>query len=134
MEITHTLAPGDLDPAETPARPSWGRDLWRALWNGVTVRVLLIVGLPFVGVLILLTALDVGGQVVLWENAHWTLAGVLATSLAALGARDSHGMERRVRGLTAVGTRFWLIGQLSWDLQTAQRVFSVPAPSDLRFL
>jgi diguanylate cyclase (GGDEF)-like protein/PAS domain S-box-containing protein len=134
VEITHELTSGDTGPAETLTRSSSGRDLWRAPWRRLTVRALLIVGLPCVAVLMLLTALDVGGQVVLWENAHWTLAGVLATWLAALGARDSHGTERRVRGLIAVGTGSWLVGQLSWDFQTAQGFFNVPAPSDLGFL
>ena len=35
--------------------------------------------MPVVGILMALTALNVGGQVVLWENAHWTMAGLLAT-------------------------------------------------------
>ena len=134
METTHALTPGDLDPAEAPTRASWSRDLWRALLDRLTVQALLIVGLPCVGVLMLLTAMNVGGHVVLWENAHWTVAGVLATWLAAIGARDSHGTERRIRGLIAAGAGFWLVGQFSWDIQTAQGFFSVPAPSDLGFL
>ncbi len=82
----------------------------------------------------LLTALDVGGQVVLWENAHWTVAGLLATSLATSSAYRSHGPDRRLRSLVAIGVGSWLVGQLCWIAQTAFGFFSVPAPSDVGFL
>ena len=95
---------------------------------------ILLLGVPVLGVLMALTALNVGGQVVLWENAHWTLAGLLATALAAAGAARSTGEERRVRSLVAIGAACWVAGQLSWDLQTAVGFFSLPAPSDIGFL
>ena len=82
----------------------------------------------------LLTALDAGGQVVLWENAHWTVAGLLATSVATSAAYRSTGPDRRLRSLVAIGAGSWLVGQLCWIAQTAFGFFSVPAPSDVGFL
>ncbi|HKB28741.1 MAG TPA: diguanylate cyclase, partial [Candidatus Limnocylindrales bacterium] len=133
---------------ETTAPPSQPASAPETLQHGVagvpgvtlvlqrlpTIRGLLIVGLPALAGLMLLTAVDAGGQVVLWENAHWTLAGLLASAVAAVGAQRSKGFERRLRGLVALGACLWLVGQLSWDVQTAVGYFSVPAPSDIGFL
>jgi diguanylate cyclase (GGDEF)-like protein/PAS domain S-box-containing protein len=121
-------------------RPSNGiprlpiRDAWRALWARMTVRGLLSVGLPLVGFLMLLTAVNAGGHVVLWENAHWTIAGLLATAVAAVAAHRTSGVERWLRGLVALGAASWVIGQLSWDVQTSLGYFNLPAPSDAGFL
>lgn len=103
-------------------------------WERATVRRLLIVGLPILGLLMLLAATDVGGQLVLWENAHWTWAGLLAAAVAANGAYRATGIERRLRALVALGAASWVIGQLSWDVQIAIGYFSVPAPSDIGYL
>jgi diguanylate cyclase (GGDEF)-like protein/PAS domain S-box-containing protein len=103
-------------------------------WAFLDVRRLLLVGLPIVTVCMILAALDVAGQVVLWENAHWTVAGLLATAVAATSARRAEGLERRLRGLIALGTASWAIGQLCWVGQTAVGFFMVPAPSDIGFL
>ncbi|MDO8485328.1 MAG: EAL domain-containing protein [Candidatus Limnocylindrales bacterium] len=130
------------DPLTPPSRPDTSKDrrrsalagAWSEARDRATVRRLLIVGLPVLGVLMLLTASDAGGQVVLWENAHWTVAGLLAAAVAASAAHRSRGVERRLRGLVALGAASWAVGQLCWDLQTAMAYFSVPAPSDIGYL
>ena len=81
-----------------------------------------------------LTALDVGGQIVLWENAHWTAAGGLAALYAVLVARKASGIDRRIAILVSFGTLAWFLGQLAWNVQTAFDYFNVPAPSDVGFL
>jgi diguanylate cyclase (GGDEF)-like protein/PAS domain S-box-containing protein len=106
----------------------------RTVLEAATVSRLLVVGLPILVLLMILTALDAGGQIVLWENAHWTVAGLLAAALAAGSAYRSDGVERRLRGLVALGAAAWFLGQLSWDGQTALGIFSVPAPSDIGYL
>ncbi len=100
----------------------------------VPEAIVLRVGLAIVGLFMLLTALDLGGQVVLWENAHWTTAGGLAALYAALIARKASGMDRRIAILVALGTGAWFIGQMAWVIQTAVGYFNVPAPSDVGFL
>ena len=81
-----------------------------------------------------LTALDVGGQIVLWENAHWTAAGGLAARYAALIARKATGHRPPDRDPGGAGTLAWFLGQLAWNVQTALGYFNVPAPSDVGFL
>ena len=88
-----------------------------------TVNRLLRVGLPIVGLFMLLTFMDAGGQVVLWENAHWTAASFLAAAVAISAAYRATGFEQRLRTLVGIGTAAWFIGQLSWDVQTAGRLF-----------
>ncbi|MEA2608957.1 MAG: hypothetical protein QOJ75_1200, partial [Chloroflexota bacterium] len=107
---------------------------WSAPWARLTVRGLLSLGLPVVGILMALTALDVGGHVVLWENAHWTVAGLLAAAVAAVGAYRTAGVERWLRGLVALGAASWALGQLSWNAQIGIGYFNVPAPSDIGYL
>ena len=85
-------------------------------------------------IFMVLTALDAGGQVVLWENIHWTVAGFLAVAVASVAAHRSTGLERRVRGLVAIGALSWAIGQILWVVQIGLGYFSVPAPSDIGFL
>ena len=53
-----------------------GGEPWPLLWLGV----------PVVVVLAALAGLNAGGQAALWENAHWTVAGFLATTIAANAA------------------------------------------------
>ena len=91
-------------------------------------------GVPVIAVLAVLAGLDVGGYAALWENAHWTLAGLLATFMAATAARAGSGPERRLRAWIAIGCLSWLIGQLTWDVQTAIGYYSLPAPSDLGYM
>jgi diguanylate cyclase (GGDEF)-like protein len=104
------------------------------LRNGVSPRLVVWIGLPLVGLFMLLTALDTGGEVVLWENAHWTAAGLLAFAYPASVAWRAAGTERLVATLIAIGTGAWLIGQLLWDGQTALGLYAFPAPSDAGYL
>ena len=115
-------------PAEAaiPSRP--------ARFARLDPRRVLIGGSAVVAVLMLATALDLGGLQVAWENAHWTVAGATAFLFAALTAMRSTGQDRRVASLVALGTACWLIGELLWVAQTAVGYFKVPAPSDVGFL
>src|SRR5712671_393170 len=56
------------------------------LWDRLSVRTLLALGLPTTAALMLLAVANVGGFVVVWEPAHTTVAGFLATALALSGA------------------------------------------------
>jgi diguanylate cyclase (GGDEF)-like protein len=93
-----------------------------------------IVGSAVLGVAFLLTALDVAGQVVLWENLHWTIASVVAVILTDIGARQTTGHERFVRRLFEVSWATSLLGMVAWDLQVASGIVTVPAPSDIFFI
>jgi diguanylate cyclase (GGDEF)-like protein/PAS domain S-box-containing protein len=79
----------------------------------------------------LLTALDLGGQVVLWENAHWTVFYGLGFVIAYRGFRVSAGPERRIRGALASVSLFWLVAQVAWLVQSAVGLVMFPLPSDL---
>jgi diguanylate cyclase (GGDEF)-like protein/PAS domain S-box-containing protein len=118
--------------------PPFGRarieHAWTVAWDRASVRRLVAIGLPALALLMLLTALDAGGYVVPFENAHWTLAGFLAFAIAFSAARRTRGRERRLRLLVALATGCWVLGQLSWDIQTAAGIYAVPAPSDLGYL
>jgi diguanylate cyclase (GGDEF)-like protein/PAS domain S-box-containing protein len=109
------------------ARPVGALDL-------VSTRGLLAIGMPVVILLMVLTVLDAGGQKVLWENGHWTAAGLLAAFLATSAVRAATGPDRFPRVLIAGSACLWLGGQLAWDLQTALGFFALPAPSDIGFL
>jgi diguanylate cyclase (GGDEF)-like protein len=102
--------------------------------RGIRPRVVLWIGLPLVALFMLLTAINLGGEVVLWENAHWTAAGALAFAYPATVAWRATGPLRLVATLIAIGTGAWLIGQLLWDGQTAIGFYAFPAPSDLGYL
>jgi diguanylate cyclase (GGDEF)-like protein/PAS domain S-box-containing protein len=107
---------------------------WRAGWARSPVGPAAIVGLAALGVLMALTAANVGGQIVFWENAHWTVAGLVAATIAAAAAQRGTGLERHVRSLVALAAALWAAGQLAWDVQIGLGYFNVPAPSDLGFL
>jgi diguanylate cyclase (GGDEF)-like protein/PAS domain S-box-containing protein len=128
---------GQAHPQVERTRDEPSRPIRRALAmlrQRLTIRVVLSGGLPLLGLLMILTAVNAGGQVVLWENAHWTVAGLLATTVAAVAALRTTGLERRLRGLVALAAASWLVGQLCWNIQTGLGFFSVPAPSDIGFL
>ena len=110
------------------------RSSWDRAVDAATVGRLLSIGLPIVGAFMVLTLLDAGGHRVLWENAHWTAAGLLSAAVAASAAHRASGLDRTIRRLIAVGASSWAIGQLCWVLQTAIGYFNVPAPSDVGFL
>ena len=97
-------------------------------------RALLIVGLPVVGLFMALTAFDIGGLTIAWENAHWTAAGLLAFGLAALGATRSGGIERHLRALVAASAATWVLGQLAWNVQTFLGPFDIPSLADVGYL
>ena len=91
-------------------------------------------GLPVVAAFVVLTIFDVGGHRALWENAHWTAAGIVAFAYPASLAWRSSSTERLIATLVAIGTGAWLIGQLLWDAQTALGWYAFPAPSDAGYL
>ena len=113
--------------------PSEGRSLIRRVRDGDPWP-LLWLGVPAVVVLAVLAGLDVGGQAALWENAHWTLAGLIAVAITTNAARVARGPERRFRILIAIGCASWLAGQLTWVIQSAVGYYSLPAPSDVGFM
>ena len=121
-------------PRRLPVIPSRLVRAWDALWIRATVGRLLAVGVPLVGAFMVFTAIGLGGQVVLWENLHWTVAGFLAAAVATSAAYRSGGRERRLRTLVAIAATCWALGQTAWDVQTAVGFFSIPAPSDLGYL
>ena len=116
--------------ANAAASAALGRWPVRAASN----RVLLIVGLPMVGFFMALTALNAGGQVVVWENAHWTTAGLLAFALATSGALRSGGIERHLRALLAASAGTWVLGQLAWNTEVYLGPFDIPSPADVGYL
>lgn len=89
--LTSSLSPPEGSATLEHRRALMPRDAWFAIWEQTTVRRLLVVGLPVLAILMLLAATDVGGQLALWENAHWTWAGLLATAVAAKGAHRATG-------------------------------------------
>jgi diguanylate cyclase (GGDEF)-like protein/PAS domain S-box-containing protein len=97
-------------------------------------RPLLWVGVPAIVAFAILAGLNAGGQATLWENAHWTIAGLLATVIATTAAMAGVGPERRLRAWIALGCASWFIGQVTWDVQTAIGYYSLPAPSDIGFM
>jgi diguanylate cyclase (GGDEF)-like protein len=100
----------------------------------VSPRLVVWIGLPVVGLFMLLTALGAGGEVALWENAQWTAAGLLAFAYPVSVAWRATATERLVATLVAVGSGAWLIGQLLRDAQTVVGFYAFPAPSDVGYL
>jgi diguanylate cyclase (GGDEF)-like protein/PAS domain S-box-containing protein len=111
-----TLSPS-LSPAGVPVSFRW------VVAIGVTF--VLAVAAAF------LTALDQGGQAILWENLSWTLSYGVGLALAVYGVRTATGPERRVRAAIALASACWLAGQISWIVMGTFGVLVVPAPSDL---
>lgn len=94
----------------------------------------MLLGLPALVAMFAVTALDVAGVAMWWENGHWTLSAGMAAGLAIAGAKATGGGERRVRTVGAAALIVYLAGQLLWDAQVALGAYPVPAPSDLLFL
>jgi diguanylate cyclase (GGDEF)-like protein/PAS domain S-box-containing protein len=115
-------------------RRGTAKRLWTGLWDRLTIRTLLIGGLPVVAFFMLLSAVDAGGRVTVWEPVHTTLAGFLALAFALSGAHRAHGLERRLRLLVAVGVASWTFGQLCWNLQIVFAVVGYPTVSDIGYL
>lgn len=87
-----------------------------------------------VALLFALTALNVAGLALAWENAHWTVSAAGAALLGYLGYRRSPAGERRTRGLLVAGLGLYAVGQAAWDLQVIYKIVTVPAVSDVMFL
>jgi diguanylate cyclase (GGDEF)-like protein/PAS domain S-box-containing protein len=111
-----TLNPS-LPPAAVPVSARWAIGLGLAVTVGLGAA--------------LLTALDLDGQVVLWENAHWTVFYGLGFAIAFRGFRTSSGPERRIRAALATVSLFWLVAQIAWLVQSGLRIVIFPLPSDL---
>jgi diguanylate cyclase (GGDEF)-like protein/PAS domain S-box-containing protein len=108
--------------------------IWTLLRDRLTVEAILLVGLPILGALMLLNAVDFGGMVVFWEPAYTTVGGLIAVAAAASGAHRTSGLERRLRTLVAVGAASWTVGQLCWNVQVATGFVGFPTPSDVGYL
>ncbi len=95
----------------------------------VAGRALLLIAVPVVGVPILLAAVGVNGQSLIWERVHVTLAAILGLAIAALSCRGTTGRIREVRGWITVAFVAWLGAELLRDLELSGllRLF----PSDL---
>ena len=110
--------PGALRAALDPGRPrTW-----------VSIGLLLIVPL------IVMSATNAFGQAALWENGHWTVAGLAATLVAFTAMRSTTDANRRFAKLLTISAAIWLLGQVAWDVQMAEGFFAVPAPSDIGYL
>jgi diguanylate cyclase (GGDEF)-like protein len=99
-----------------------------------TPRLVLWVGLPIMLGFMALTVVGTDAHRALWENAHWTAAGMLAFAYPAAVAWRASGSARLIATLVAMGTGAWLIGQLLWDAQAALGWYGLPAPSDAGYL
>ena len=98
-----TEAPGVAIAAHVPRDP---------------VALLLWIGVPIVAALMLFTAIDVAGQRLTWESAHWTAAAILGFLVAAIGVRNASPEDRPIRRALAAGLGLYLLGQIVWDIQT----------------
>src|SRR5687767_8155335 len=79
----------------------------------------------------ILTALDIGGRALLWENVGWTLSYSIGLALAIFGVMTARGPERRVRAAIALASACWLAAQIVWATQVMVGMIVVPAPSDI---
>jgi diguanylate cyclase (GGDEF)-like protein/PAS domain S-box-containing protein len=111
-----TLNPS-IPPAAVPVSARWAIGVGLAVVLGIGAAVL--------------TAVDLGGQVVLWENAHWTVFYGLGFAVAFRGFRSSSGPERRIRAALATVSLFWLVAQVAWLVQSVLGIVFFPLPSDL---
>ncbi len=130
------MSSGDVMPraAGPRSRPRTTERHWSPHLRTNAPNALLAVGIVVVGVLMVLTALDVDGRAVLWENAHWTVAGALAVAFAGFAALRSQGEQRRLAVLVTIGALAWFCGQISRDIETALNFTGVIEPSDIGFL
>ncbi len=110
-----TLNPS-VPPAAVPVTARWTLGIGFAVALGIGA--------------IVLTAIDLGGQAMLWENAHWTVFYGVGFALAFRGFRTSSGLERRIRAALATVSLVWLAAQVAWLIQSALGVVVVPSPSD----
>ncbi|HEX7172811.1 MAG TPA: PAS domain S-box protein, partial [Candidatus Limnocylindria bacterium] len=102
-------------------------------WPELSRRYVL-TGLAVVGLLMILTSLDVAGATWIWESGHWLAASGVAFALAGHGWRRADGVERRVRGAISISIGLWLAGVVAWIIQSAAGSQAVPAVSDAIFV
>lgn len=93
-----------------------------------------LVGALAVAALIALAASNAWGLRLAWQNAQWTVAGAAATVAAWQGTRAATGLDRRVRGLVTLAVATYLVGQVTWDVEVALGVQTVPSLADLFFI
>jgi diguanylate cyclase (GGDEF)-like protein/PAS domain S-box-containing protein len=130
-EILVNRARPDQDRRDSDGRPAHA---WDGLWDRLTVRSILLIGLPILGLLMVLNATNAGGLVVFWELAYTTHGGLLAIAVAASAAHQSSGLERRLRYLVALAAASWGVGQACWIVQIATGYTGFPTPSDIGYL
>lgn len=98
------------------------------------VLALLVLTAVAAGFTFVLTAVNALGQVVLWENAHWTIGNAGAAAMAWGGWRSADGDDRTARGFFALGLLIVFAGQVVWNLLILAGTPSVPNPSDVLYL
>jgi diguanylate cyclase (GGDEF)-like protein/PAS domain S-box-containing protein len=92
-------------------------------------RTLLLIAVPVVGLPIIASITGAGGEVLLWQRLHVTLASVLGLAIAALACRNGTGRSREVRAWITVAFAAWLGVVLLRDLEHTAAVG--PIQSDL---
>jgi signal transduction histidine kinase len=97
-------------------------------------RRILVVAAIAVLVLAVLAATNIGGQAVLWENGHWTVAALAAATVAWLGARHADPWAKPVRRWAAIALLFVAVGQAVWDVEVAVGADTVPSVADIAWL
>ena len=93
-----------------------------------------LVGALAVAALIVLAASNAWGLRLAWQNAQWTVAGAAATVAAWQGTRAATGLDRRVRGVVTLAVATYFVGQVTWDVEVALGVATVPSLADLFFI
>lgn len=94
---------------------------------GAAELALLVAAVPLVGGVIFVAANMAGGQALIWERAHLTLAAILGLGIAALSYRKATGRARKVRGWIAVAFAAWLATEMLRSLVPGGVVGWVPA-------
>lgn len=94
---------------------------------GAMELALLIAAVPLVGGAVLLAAIGAGGQALIWEQAHLTLAAILGLGIAALSCRKATGRARKVRGWIVAAFAAWLATEMLRSLVLSGLVGRVPA-------
>ena len=83
------------------------------------------------GALIALSATNLGGLAVVWENLHWNVSAAGTAVAAALAAREVTGRERAVRAWAAATLAVWAIYNVAWSTQTAVGTLTFPSSVDV---
>lgn len=70
----------------------------------------------------------------LLDNLHWTITSGASACFAWLGYRAANATDRSPRRWFFVGTAFYLVGQIVWDIQQYLGWTAFPAPADVFYL